>query len=104
AEDGIRSRNVTGVQTCALPISEEVNSVSGIIREKLYNDKKDITGPFDIIGDIHGCYDETVELLKKLGYSINKVSDDGKNFGIQEIGRASCRERGESEGRTGDSQ
>src|SRR5699024_12089105 len=25
-EDGIRDRNVTGVQTCALPISDEVNS------------------------------------------------------------------------------
>lgn len=70
-------------QIYILKSPEEVNSVSGIIREKLYNDKKDITGPFDIIGDIHGCYDETVELLKKLGYSINKVSDDGKNFGIQ---------------------
>ena len=25
---------------------------------------------FDIIGDIHGCYDELILLLKKLGYSI----------------------------------
>src|SRR5690606_12666470 len=35
---------------------EEVEAVSGIIREKLYNDKKDETGPFDIIGDVHGCF------------------------------------------------
>jgi protein phosphatase len=26
-------------------------------------------GPFDIIGDIHGCYDETVALLETLGYA-----------------------------------
>lgn len=26
-----------------------------IIRTKLRNDKKDEHGPFDIIGDIHGC-------------------------------------------------
>ncbi|GAB3490905.1 hypothetical protein GCM10027341_03210 [Spirosoma knui] len=26
------------------------------------------TGPFDIIGDVHGCYDELTELLLKLGY------------------------------------
>lgn len=26
-------------------------------------------GPFDIIGDIHGCYDELEQLLLKLGYS-----------------------------------
>lgn len=51
---------------------EEIDSVTTIIREKLYNDKKDISGPFDIIGDIHGCYDETVELLHKLGYSIKE--------------------------------
>jgi len=61
---------------------EEVDSVTSIVREKLYNDKKDIKGPFDIVGDIHGCFDETVELLEKLGYSIDKVADDGKNFGI----------------------
>src|SRR5438067_9595188 len=28
AEDGIRDRNVTGVQTCALPISASCNSLS----------------------------------------------------------------------------
>ena len=32
-------------------------------------------GPFDIIGDIHGCFDETQTLLKKLGYEISKKRD-----------------------------
>lgn len=62
---------------------EEIDSVTTIIREKLYNDKKDISGPFDIIGDIHGCYNETVELLQKLGYLIKEVEDNGKNFGTE---------------------
>jgi protein phosphatase len=70
-------------QIYVLKSPEQVDSVTGIVREKLYNDKKDITGPFDIVGDIHGCYDETVELFEKLGYSVNKVSDDAKNFGIE---------------------
>ena len=39
-----------------------------VIRTKLWNDKKDDHGPFDIIGDIHGCCDELEELLAKLGY------------------------------------
>ena len=39
-----------------------------IIRTKLWNDKKDEHGPFDIIGDIHGCCDELELLLAKLGY------------------------------------
>ncbi|HEY8364863.1 MAG TPA: metallophosphoesterase [Haloplasmataceae bacterium] len=38
-------------------------------------DKSRIKGPFDIIGDVHGCYDELIMLLKKLNYEIdnNKV-------------------------------
>jgi len=61
---------------------EEIDGITNIFREKLYNDKKDINGPFDIIGDIHGCYDEAVELIQKLGYIITTVEDDGRNFGI----------------------
>jgi protein phosphatase len=61
---------------------EEANAVTGIVREKLYNDKKEITGSFDIIGDIHGCYIETIELLEKLGYRIEKANDNGSNYGI----------------------
>ncbi len=47
---------------------EDVDSVSQVVREPLWNDKSDEHGPFDIIGDVHGCYDELVELLEKLGY------------------------------------
>lgn len=42
-------------------------------RTKLANNKKEVHGPFDIIGDIHGCYDELCELLEKLGYEVDKV-------------------------------
>ena len=69
-------------QIYILKSPKEVESVSEIILEKLYNDKKDIEGPFDIIGDIHGCYDETIELLEKLGYEISEVDDDKNNYGI----------------------
>jgi len=51
---------------------EDVQQVEGIIREPLYNNKKEETGPFDIIGDVHGCYDELCLLLASLGYSIDK--------------------------------
>jgi protein phosphatase len=33
-------------------------------------DRRDVHGPFDIIGDVHGCADELVELLGRLGYQI----------------------------------
>jgi len=65
-----------------LKSEEEVNAVSKIVREKLYSDKKENHGPFDIIGDIHGCYDETILLLEKLGYVISSVEEDGKNYGL----------------------
>ena len=48
--------------------SEEQASKIEIVRTKLWNDKKDEHGPFDIIGDIHGCCDELEQLLNKLGY------------------------------------
>ena len=59
---------------------EEVENVE-IIREKLYADKKELTGPFDIIGDVHGCFLELQMLLEKLGYQITKHEDRTHNYG-----------------------
>ena len=47
---------------------EEADAIS-LERVPLYNNKKTENGPFDIIGDIHGCYDELVALLTQLGYT-----------------------------------
>uniref|UniRef100_UPI004055D0D7 polynucleotide kinase-phosphatase n=1 Tax=Candidatus Electrothrix sp. TaxID=2170559 RepID=UPI004055D0D7 len=66
-----------------LKSEEQVDSVTGVVREKLYNDKREISGPFDLIGDIHGCYEELVKLLHELGYTVWAVDDDGSNFGVQ---------------------
>jgi predicted kinase len=39
--------------------------------EKLYNDKRELTGPFDIIGDVHGCRAELETLLdRSSGYAL----------------------------------
>ena len=38
--------------------------------EKAYNDKRELTGPFDIIGDVHGCRAELESLLVRLGYAL----------------------------------
>jgi polynucleotide kinase-phosphatase len=38
--------------------------------EKLFNDKRELTGPFDIIGDVHGCRAELEVLLAALGYDL----------------------------------
>lgn len=41
-----------------------------ITRQPLWNNRKNDHGPFDIIGDVHGCFAEVTELLEKLGYVI----------------------------------
>src|SRR5580658_3408219 len=52
---------------------EEIEAAS-FEREPLWNDRRADFGPFDIIGDIHGCHTELVELLTELGY---EVASDG---------------------------
>ncbi|MEB8343101.1 polynucleotide kinase-phosphatase [Streptomyces endophyticus] len=47
--------------------AEEVEG-AGVVREKRFNDLTHLTGPFDIVGDIHGCASELEALLGKLGY------------------------------------
>ena len=49
---------------------EAVEAVQ-VERQPLWVNRTSEQGPFDIIGDIHGCFDELVELLKKLGYEIS---------------------------------
>ena len=49
---------------------EEVEAAT-ITRTPLWNNKKGEHGPFDIVGDVHGCYDELVSLIGELGYEIS---------------------------------
>jgi protein phosphatase len=50
--------------------SPEEVAAATVERTPLYNDKRALHGPFDIIGDVHGCYDELAALLHKLGYEM----------------------------------
>ncbi len=43
-----------------------------IERQPLWTDRRGEAGPFDIIGDVHGCYGELVALLEKLGYAVDR--------------------------------
>src|SRR5437763_7463323 len=46
---------------------EEVEAAT-VERQPLWNDRREVHGPFDIIGDVHGCCDELEALLQHLGY------------------------------------
>ena len=41
-----------------------------VVREKLLNDYRHEHGPFDVIGDVHGCRAELETLLERLGYTL----------------------------------
>jgi len=53
---------------------EEVDAAT-IERQPLWNNRKHEHGPFDIIGDVHGCIDELRDLLAKLEYQL--VQENG---------------------------
>ncbi|MEU1161361.1 hydrogenase formation protein HypD [Streptomyces sp. NPDC005921] len=55
---------------------EEAESAT-VVTEKRFNDLTHLTGPFDIVGDIHGCASELESLLAKLGYA-DGVHPDGR--------------------------
>jgi protein phosphatase len=63
---------------------QEVDAAE-IERQPLWNNLKHEHGPFDIIGDVHGCCDELVELLTELGYSVGKQSngDGGSTWSVR---------------------
>ena len=64
--------------------SVEVIENVEIARQKLWVDKRDETGPFDIVGDVHGCYDELHTLLLELGYQIEETqTEKGLTFVVQ---------------------
>lgn len=55
---------------------EEIDAAE-IVLERRYNDLRHLTGPFDIVGDVHGCGSELETLLGKLGY-VDGVHPQGR--------------------------
>ncbi len=53
----------------------ETVEAARVERQPLWSNRTDEQGPFDIIGDVHGCFDELIELLQKLGYKISTQSN-----------------------------
>jgi protein phosphatase len=53
--------------------SAEVIDAVEIERTRLWADVRHEAGPFDIIGDVHGCADELELLLAKLGYTVSWI-------------------------------
>jgi protein phosphatase len=50
-------------------------------------DRRHLTGPFDIIGDVHGCRDELESLLTRLGWHITRDREGRPNGATHPDGR-----------------
>ncbi len=61
-----------GFRTVHVLNTPEEVAAATITRARLFNDLRHETGPFDVIGDVHGCRAELEQLLDQLGYAIDR--------------------------------
>ncbi|GGJ79312.1 polynucleotide kinase-phosphatase [Pilimelia anulata] len=66
----VRGLGREGFRTVHLLRGVEGVDAARIERQRLYNDRRDLTGPFDVVGDVHGCRAELVALLERLGWRV----------------------------------
>jgi protein phosphatase len=64
-------------QVWKLTSVESIDSAT-VARQPLWTDKRNDAGPFDVIGDVHGCAEELQVLLATLGYRIEWFDDRGE--------------------------
>lgn len=68
----MRGLKKEGFRTVHVLDSVEAVAEATIVRTPLFNDRRDDHGPFDVIGDVHGCLRELETLLGRLGYRIDR--------------------------------
>ena len=83
---GLRSLAREGFRTVHVLRGQDEIAAARIVRTRLFNDLRHETGPFDVIGDVHGCRDELEALLASLGYQIRR-DDAGRAVGASHPGR-----------------
>ena len=66
-------------------VMKSVEEIEAAVIERvpLWNDRTDEHGPFDIIGDVHGCGDELETLLSQLGYLLLLGANANERWGSQ---------------------
>lgn len=69
-----------------LSSAEEIDSAV-VERTPSYNDRRALHGPFDLIGDVHGCLTELTALLEKLGWQLARDADGSPTSARHPAGR-----------------
>src|SRR5207302_8379667 len=95
---GIRDFHVTGVQTCALPISDNGFGVIGVAPQvRIWCVKVLDRYGFGLDENVIAGVDWVINKKRSIGgdWIMNLSLGASSNSPVEEIGRASCRERGE---------
>ena len=80
---GLRREGFRYVYVLDTPEDVEVASIR---RVPSWTNRQQETGPFDIIGDVHGCFDELVSLLEHLGYQVTQpLAEGGAEYGFSVV-------------------
>jgi protein phosphatase len=67
---GLRGLRREGFHRVQVLTGEDEIAAATFERTPLWNDLRADHGPFDVIGDVHGCADELTSLLAALGYQV----------------------------------
>ncbi|GAB2678784.1 polynucleotide kinase-phosphatase [Thalassiella azotivora] len=70
----LRSLQREGFRVVHVLRGDEVDDVR-VVRERLLNDHRHLHGPFDVVGDVHGCRSELEALLGALGYELQRDAE-----------------------------
>ncbi|WP_338155521.1 AAA family ATPase [Arsenicicoccus dermatophilus] len=76
-KSSLRALQREGFRQVTVLSSEQEIAGARIVRDRLLNDRTDLHGPFDVVGDVHGCLDELLDLLDVLGYVITRDERGG---------------------------
>lgn len=77
---GLRGLQREGFRNIHIMRSPEDVDALKIVRDPLWTDCRTEHGPFDIVGDVHGCFDELTTLLGDLGYAVDPFEENGEDL------------------------
>ena len=83
---GLRGLQREGFRSVHVLTGEDEVAAATISRTRLYSDLRHEAGPFDVIGDVHGCRAELEQLLTELGYTLQR-DQAGRATGAHHPGR-----------------